>query len=187
MATHVIRPPIPSSSRTLSLGMRIGGEVYQSTNPCLPIDSDLVLGIARLERYVLSSCYNSSYLSPQSSINCRSTERERQELTGSALPLPNPLRTLPSLNPGKGLVYIVGSYAYPGIPLLEGCVGSSRKVMGTLVDDLGLSSPSLSLSSGMDVKRMKDEKGRKEGEVDWSKGRGGFIGRVWRWRSGEGL
>jgi hypothetical protein len=99
----------------------------------------------------------------------------------SALPLPNPSRTLPSLNPGKGLVYIVGSYAYPGIPLLEGCVGSSKRVMGTLVDDLGLSSPSPSLSAEIDEKRRKEEEG------DWSKGRGGFIGRVWRWRSGEGL
>jgi hypothetical protein len=103
----------------------------------------------------------------------------------SALPLPNPSRTLPSLNPGKGLVYIVGSYAYPGIPLLEGCVGSSKRVMGTLVDDLGLSSPSL--ASGIDEKRRKDEKGTKGGEVDWSRGRGGFIGRVWRWRSVERL
>jgi hypothetical protein len=64
-------------------------------------------------------------------------------------------------------VYIVGSYAYPGIPLLEGCVGSSKKVVGALVDHLSLSG--------------------KEEEVDWSIGRGGFIGRVWRWRSGEGL
>jgi hypothetical protein len=84
-------------------------------------------------------------------------------------------------------VYIVGSYAYPGIPLLEGCVGSSKRVMGTLVDDLGLSSLSPSPSSGVDEKRRKDEKGRKEEEVDWGNGRGGFIGRVWRWRSGEGL
>jgi hypothetical protein len=85
-------------------------------------------------------------------------------------------------------VYIVGSYAYPGIPLLEGCVGSSKRVMGTLVDDLGLSSPSSSfLSAEIDEKRRKDEKRTKGGEVDWSKGRGGFIGRVWRWRSGEGL
>jgi hypothetical protein len=82
-------------------------------------------------------------------------------------------------------VYIVGSYAYPGIPLLEGCVGSSKRVLGTLVDDLGLSSSFL--SAEIDEKRRKDEKGRKEGEVDWSKGRGALIGRVWRWRSGEGL
>jgi hypothetical protein len=82
-------------------------------------------------------------------------------------------------------VYIVGSYAYPGIPLLEGCVGSSKKVLGTLVDDLGLSSSFL--STEIDEKGRKGEKGRKEEEVDWSQGRGGFIGRVWRWRSGEGL
>jgi len=51
--------------------------------------------------------------------------------------------------------------------------------MSTLEDDLGLSSPSSMPSIG--------EKGRKEDEVDWSKGRGGLIGRVWRWRSAEGL
>jgi hypothetical protein len=91
----------------------------------------------------------------------------------SALPLPNPSRTLPSLNPGKGLVYIVGSYAYPGIPLLEGCVGSSRRLMGTLVDDLNLDSALQCMDADI--------------EVDWSTGRGGLIGRVWRWRSAEGL
>lgn len=54
MATHVIRPPPSSSS---SSGQRGDVEVvYQSTNPCLPIRSDTVLGIARLERYVVPSC-----------------------------------------------------------------------------------------------------------------------------------
>ena len=71
-------------------------------------------------------------------------------------------------------MYIVGSYAYPGIPLLEGCVGSSKKVLSTLVDDL-----SLNMSS--------QEVARDSLEVDWSKGRGGLFGRMWRWRSGEGL
>jgi hypothetical protein len=47
MATHVIRPPCSYSST--------GGAVYQTTNPCLPIQRDSILGIARLERYVLSS------------------------------------------------------------------------------------------------------------------------------------
>jgi hypothetical protein len=62
MATHVIRPPTPSPSRS-NLSVRIGGEVYQSTNPCLPIHPDLVLGIARLERYVVPfSSSHSSYL-----------------------------------------------------------------------------------------------------------------------------
>jgi len=29
--------------------------------------------------------------------------------------------------------------------------------------------------------------GDKKGEVEWSRGRGGLVGRVWRWRSGEEL
>jgi hypothetical protein len=42
MATHVMRPPTSSRS----------GDVYQTTNPCLAINPDLVLGTALLERYV---------------------------------------------------------------------------------------------------------------------------------------
>ena len=71
-------------------------------------------------------------------------------------------------------MYIVGSYAYPGIPLLEGCVGSSKKVLSTLADDLSL-----------DLVSERVERGSTE--VYWSKGRGGIFGRIWRWRSGEGL
>ena len=60
--------------------------------------------------------------------------------------------------------------------------------MSTLEDDLGLSSlSSPSSSSSSSTTSSTDEKGRKDVEVDWSKGRGGLIGRVWRWRSGEGL
>jgi hypothetical protein len=86
-------------------------------------------------------------------------------LIKSALPLSNPARTIPLLHPSHGMIYLAGSYAYPGIPLLEGCVGSAKRVTEALVEDLGID----------------DDEG--EGErVDWSKGRGGFIGRLWRWR-----
>jgi hypothetical protein len=81
------------------------------------------------------------------------------------------------------LIYIVGSYAYPGIPLLEGCVGSSKHAVRYLVDDLNLS---LSSGSTSQSDREKRDGSKEEEEVDWSKGRGGVIGRVWRWRSGEG-
>lgn len=68
MATHVIRPP-PSSSSSRS-GQRGEVEVvYQSTNPCLPIRSDTVLGIARLERYVVPSCFPSSSFLPFGALN----------------------------------------------------------------------------------------------------------------------
>ena len=94
-------------------------------------------------------------------------EKKGVTLTKSALPLPTPHLTLPALNPGKGSVYIVGSYAPPGMPLLEGCVGSSRRVVDMLVDDLDL-------ASSTDLGEAR--------EVDWEVGRGRLIGRLWRWR-----
>jgi hypothetical protein len=80
-----------------------------------------------------------------------------------ALPLRD-ARTLAGLHPpteARPLVALVGSYAYPGIPLLEGCVGSARRV----VEDL-LHLPPQAAAGG----------------VDWDAGRGGVIGRLWRWR-----
>jgi hypothetical protein len=53
MATHVIRPHSSCDST--------GSAVYQTTNPCLPIQTDSVLGIARLERYVPSIHLHSLY------------------------------------------------------------------------------------------------------------------------------
>ncbi|KAL1409855.1 hypothetical protein Q8F55_003854 [Vanrija albida] len=72
--------------------------VLQTTNPVVPIDPEQVLGIARLER---------------------------------ALPLRSK-ETLVGFHPPRGadpapLIYLAGSYAYPGIPLLEGCVGTATR------------------------------------------------------------
>ena len=71
---------------------------------------------------------------------------------GRALPVRNP-KLFDRLHPKAtdGLVYLAGSYAYPGIPLLEGCVGSARRaasaVLGQDMDDIG--------------------------NIDWTAGRGG--------------
>jgi hypothetical protein len=79
------------------------------------------------------------------------------------------------------LIYIVGSYAYPGIPLLEGCVGSSKRAVRYVVDDLNLS-----LSAGLTSESDQEKRdGSREGEIDWNRGRGGMLGRIWRWRSGD--
>lgn len=43
MGTHVIQPPA---------GLADEEEIYQTTNPIIPIKPDCVLGVARLERYV---------------------------------------------------------------------------------------------------------------------------------------
>jgi hypothetical protein len=102
--------------------------VLQTTNPAVPIGGAL-LGVARLER---------------------------------ALPLAEDA-TLSGLRPPRGpgegrpRVFLAGSYAYPGIPLLEGCVGSARRV-------------------------VEDMLGREVRSVDWDAGRGSRLGRAWRWR-----
>ena len=103
--------------------------MYQSTNPVVPIDPETVLGVAKLER---------------------------------ALPLRDPT-TMERLHPppgpsGKTLVHLAGSYAYPGIPLLEGCVGSARQVVEVITGEQGA------------------------GQVDWEVGNGGWVGRAWRYR-----
>lgn len=78
---------------------------------------------------------------------------------------------IPALHPpSPGIVYLAGSYAYPGIPLLEGCVGSAKRVVKALSDDL--------CQSHSD--RLEDSEG-----PDWSKGQGGLMGRIWRWRNSD--
>lgn len=95
----------------------------------------------------------------------------------SALPLSNPSRTIPQLHPSPGLVYLAGAYAYPGIPLLEGCIGSSRRVVRSVVRDFELD---VHAGTGKGT-----DGGVKGDRVDWSKGRGGVVGRIWRWRKIE--
>lgn len=111
--------------------------VLQTTNPVVPVDADSVLGIARLERAL--------------------PLRDDRTLAG--------LRPTPEGDKEKEketpLIYLAGSYAYPGIPLLEGCVGSARRA----VEDM----------FGTGVRP-------ETGGVDWSAGQGGLVGRMWRWR-----
>lgn len=76
-----------------------------------------------------------------------------------ALPLSDE-RTLDALR-GQERIFIAGSYAYPGIPLLEGCVGSARRVVRDVFGPVA------------------------DGGVDWEAGRGSLLGRAWRWRFGS--
>ena len=73
-------------------------------------------------------------------------------------------------------IQIVGSYAYPGIPLLEGCVGSAIRVTRQLVRERKRRS--------LHEEREQCEFAHKHriGGVDWSSGAGSQIGQWWRWR-----
>ncbi|WWC72398.1 uncharacterized protein I206_106360 [Kwoniella pini CBS 10737] len=125
--------------------------VFQTTNPCVPIDAAKVIGISKLER---------------------------------ALPLKEPCKVLPFLQntsrsylPPSTIVHIVGSYAYPGIPLLEGCVGSAKMAAEFILMEVR---PERNHPDGkpMDVSEMR----KVVGGVDWTTGKGGIWGRLWRWR-----
>lgn len=136
MATHVIATPT--------------GPVYQTTNPVVPIDSSSVLGVARLERALplRDAAKTLAGLRPPSSP------------TASMSVLPSSTSTDHPPQPAP-LIHLAGSYAYPGIPLLEGCVGSARRAAE---DICGL--PAAAAVGG----------------VDWDAGRGSVWGRAWRWR-----
>lgn len=98
----------------------------------------------------------------------------------SALPLRDP-RILDALHPlsstNTAAVYLAGSYAYPGIPLLEGCVGSAKRAVEAILEDWQRS------------QGERDEHGEKleyrklvDDAVDWDAGKGGVLGRLWRWK-----
>lgn len=117
MATHILPTPgdFPTNQPT----------VYQTTNPIIPPKKDSVLSLATLERAVVtmgskkalkSLCANGSPKWWQ--CPCQA-ETRLGELQGA----------MPSVEPNAPGLWICGSYAHLGIPLLEGCVVSARNVV----------------------------------------------------------
>ncbi|KAK8850379.1 hypothetical protein IAR55_004297 [Kwoniella newhampshirensis] len=111
-----------------------------------------------------------------------------------ALPLKRPTDTLNDLRPcsRNALVYLVGSYAYPGIPLLEGCVGSARvAVEGLLASltpetDMTLHKSATGGKWPMSKIWERTKRGEGVGGIDWEAGRGSKVVRIWRWRRRKG-
>ncbi|OCF42573.1 hypothetical protein I317_03557 [Kwoniella heveanensis CBS 569] len=138
-------------------GSSRGRAVLQTTNPVIPIDPRTVLSVSRLER---------------------------------ALPLRRPRETLSALRPTLSRIYIAGSYAYPGIPLLEGCVGSAKLAVEAILRDRYPAEVEDSRATdGTDTvgsAAMQDENVH-VGGVDWTRGRGGWVERVWTWRRRPGV
>jgi hypothetical protein len=165
MATHVMHPPASLRGKV--------APVLQTTNPVVPIDPAFVLGIARLER-----CVHHYHL------NKIDEDWMVILIVIRALPLSTPGPTLANLHPPipdgahAPLVHLAGSYAYPGIPLLEGCVGSAvRAASEILASAYAARVPQSSARRAQRVAQL--------GGVDWDAGRGGLIGRLWRHRRGR--
>lgn len=98
-----------------------------------------------------------------------------------ALPLRTPGPTLADLHPPipdgahTSLVHLAGSYAYPGIPLLEGCVGSAVRATSEILASASVARERVQQSSARRGQRVAQL-----GGVDWDAGRGGLLGRLWR-------
>lgn len=154
--------------------------VLQTTNPVCAIAPGKVLGVARMERALPfqsdalmallthqanptsptpqtyharanGSSSSADSLSRSDSVKSTASGISRSDSTAS-----NRRSASSSEDEEPDLVHLVGSYVYPGIPLLEGCVGSARRVVREILG--------------------------REPELDWDAGRGGMVGRAWRWR-----
>ncbi|EGO19464.1 hypothetical protein SERLADRAFT_442940 [Serpula lacrymans var. lacrymans S7.9] len=119
MATHILSPPEEYLSHLPT--------IYQTTNPIVAPREECILSEARLERAVLTMdakavlrgfCLQDAPRWWQCAVQCDSRLG----------PLQGGGATAAGLGGGPG-IWLCGSYAYYGIPLLEGCVVSARNVV----------------------------------------------------------
>jgi len=105
MTTHMIPRPA---------GRAPGAAILQTTNPIIAPGPASVLSVTRLERALLTRASKAAVrLLCDDGGNVGELQgAARRELGGSATGL-----------------WVVGSYAYGGIPLLEGCVASAREIV----------------------------------------------------------
>lgn len=117
MATHILPTPkyYPVTQPT----------VYQTTNPIIPPRKDSILSVARLERAVVTmdSKRALKLLCVEGSAKWWQCPYQAETRLGE---LQGALSTAEPNAPG---IWICGSYAHMGIPLLEGCVVSARNVV----------------------------------------------------------
>jgi microfibrillar-associated protein 1 len=117
MATHMISPP-----PNLKLGPPV--PVFQTTNPFVDIRAERILSVATLERALLT-------VDAKNALRGLYKEEGRRwwqcaaEAESSLGHLQGAGRLESDATPG---IWMCGSYASAGIPLLEGCVVSARNV-----------------------------------------------------------
>ena len=115
MATHIIHTPkgYPPNQPI----------VFQTTNPIVPPQKEKVLSIAALERAIVTQGSRSAL-----KLLCVEDTKSWWQCPYEAKTRLGDLQGADSLDGGPG-IWICGSYAHLGIPLLEGCVISARNVV----------------------------------------------------------
>ncbi|KAG0245995.1 hypothetical protein BGX31_005059 [Mortierella sp. GBA43] len=108
MATHIM------NSTALSLGTTT--KFLQTTNPIFQPRPETVISSAWFERAVVTP----ESVKAVDELNKRMDEQSDRLLAGASTSI-------------SDRVWFVGSYAYPGIPLLEGCVVTSAEVMERII------------------------------------------------------
>lgn len=98
--------------------------VYQTTNPIVPPNKDSLLSVAVLERAVVTTASKNSLR--QLSISSDGGRWPFHTHSTYLGPLQGTGRLHSAKHPG---IWVCGSYAYRGIPLLEGCVVSARNIV----------------------------------------------------------
>jgi len=111
MTTHLLRLPsyAPSFPR-----------IMQTTNPIMPVNESTILSRTVLDRAVVTA-------HSKAALQCLSqSPPKRWPLTGQRASSLGPLQ---GASPSGPYIWICGSYAFRGIPLLEGCVRSALDVV----------------------------------------------------------
>jgi len=110
MTTHLLQVPRPATKAS-------GMAILQTTNPTIAPRPGSVLSVSRLERALLTR---------KSKDALRSLCADEGDAVGVG-PLQGTARR--ELGGSAAGLWVVGSYAHRGIPLLEGCVVSAREIV----------------------------------------------------------
>ncbi|KAJ7924471.1 hypothetical protein B0H13DRAFT_1978624 [Mycena leptocephala] len=136
--TRATARPQPHHRRTIlapppALKAELAVPVFQTTNPFVPVHDDRILSVATLERAVLTM---------PAKTRCGAWWQSAAEAECTLGELQGAGRRESDAGPG---VWLCGSYAYVGIPLLEGCVVSARNVYRGICESEGVRPGSASL------------------------------------------
>jgi microfibrillar-associated protein 1 len=127
MTTQILVPPP-------ALKDEVAVSVFQTTNPFVEVHEDRILSVATLERAVLTMPAKEALQGLYRETR-RAWWQSSAEAESSLGDLQGAGRRQSDARPG---IWLCGSYAHAGIPLLEGCVVSARNVYLGICESEGI-------------------------------------------------
>ncbi|KAG9016616.1 hypothetical protein FRB90_002777 [Tulasnella sp. 427] len=150
MATHIVYPSPSTSPNSPS-----SQTIYQTTNPIYPPSPSSIISVSRMERAIVTTSSkfalqdlfrDAEDAGKSSQWNWLGLKKRKRKTLG---PLQGVSTNSSSIGQTDGndrgpRIWLCGSYAFAGIPLLEGCVASARLVVQQGIVAGGISSSSRS-------------------------------------------